>query len=431
GNTAINSHSLAIINLGSLILEKQNIDGDNLEGNQPLIQATSPQLIQFTSLTVANVVLVSGSTAPLLLSANYDQVISVEPILLIENSEIIQNTLAQISEASTIQLEGLKPQQILIKNSTINNRSPPNNDNQYEFKITLPSGSIQQDLKSQFQQVDLGATFDPVAVKVLPNQQFDYLIMPLSDEYANIQVNNNGQESCTSYIANFHNDVRTLSCAMIIIRAQDSLGLLKGVQRTISISGSFAENDLRTDDLDVQFTGESRILSLNRISFLPNLPVSTNPIDGSLFRVYDDGAVTLTNLIIQRSNQIGSENVPIVTVISRTGKQSNGLQKNTAGQLVIDNCIFEGGNSPSSDVWYNLGLAETCNVGYGAAVVADGQTVVRISGSSIRTFEGPAVRALNGASVTIDRNTILDNNGLRNRNTLSSMQTNVVCEGGI
>ncbi|KAA6370631.1 MAG: hypothetical protein EZS28_033842, partial [Streblomastix strix] len=183
--------------------------------------------------------------------------------------------------------------------------------------------------------------------------------------------------------------------------------------------------------LDVQFTGESRILSLNRISFLPNLPVSTNPIDSSLFRVYDDGAVTLTNLIIQRSNQIGSENAPIVMIISRTGKQSNGLQKNAAGQLVIDNCILEGGNSPSSGVWYNLGLAETCNVGYGAAVVADGQTVVRISGSSIRTFEGPAVRALNGASVTIDRNTILDNNGQRNRNTVSSMQTNVVCEGGI
>ncbi|KAA6365340.1 MAG: hypothetical protein EZS28_039133, partial [Streblomastix strix] len=78
-----------------------------------------------------------------------------------------------------------------------------------------------------------------------------------------------------------------------------------------------------------------------------------------------------------------------------------------------------------------LGLAETCNVGYYAAIVADGQTVVQISGSTIRTFEGPAVRALNGASVTIDKNTILDNNGLRNRNTLSSFQTNVVCEGGI
>ncbi|KAA6316104.1 MAG: hypothetical protein EZS28_055310, partial [Streblomastix strix] len=68
---------------------------------------------------------------------------------------------------------------------------------------------------------------------------------------------------------------------------------------------------------------------------------------------------------------------------------------------------------------------------YGAAIVADGQTTVQISGSTIRTFEGPAVRALNGASVTIDKNTILDNNGQRNRNTLSSMQTNVVCEGGI
>ncbi|KAA6404063.1 MAG: hypothetical protein EZS28_000408 [Streblomastix strix] len=66
-----------------------------------------------------------------------------------------------------------------------------------------------------------------------------------------------------------------------------------------------------------------------------------------------------------------------------------------------------------------------------AAVVADGQTVVQISGSNIRTFEGPAVRALNGASITIDKNSILDNNGQRNKNAFSSMQTNVVCEGGI
>ncbi|KAA6318357.1 MAG: hypothetical protein EZS28_054959, partial [Streblomastix strix] len=75
--------------------------------------------------------------------------------------------------------------------------------------------------------------------------------------------------------------------------------------------------------------------------------------------------------------------------------------------------------------------ADTCNIGYYAAIVADGQTTVQISGSNIRKFEGPAVRALNGASVTIDKNTTLDNNGQRNRNTLSSMQTNVVCEGGI
>ncbi|KAA6357375.1 MAG: hypothetical protein EZS28_047098, partial [Streblomastix strix] len=116
-------------------------------------------------------------------------------------------------------------------------------------------------------------------------------------------------------------------------------------------------------------------------------------------------------------------------IISGTGQQSNEFRNNSPGQLVINNCIFEGGNSISSDVWYNLGLAETCNVGYGAAIVADGQTVVQISGSTIKTFEGPAVRASNGARVSIDRNTVLDNNGLRNRNTLSSMQTNVVCEG--
>ncbi|KAA6370016.1 MAG: hypothetical protein EZS28_034457 [Streblomastix strix] len=166
------------------------------------------------------------------------------------------------------------------------------------------------------------------------------------------------------------------------------------------------------------------------ISFKPNLPISYNPIDNVLFRIRDGGKVTLTDLYIQRSNITGSENAPIIMIISGFVQQSNAIGNNSPVQLVIDRCILEGGNFASSNVWYNLGLAETCNVGYGAAIVADGQTTVQISGSTIRTFEGPAVRALNGASVTIDKNTFLDNNGQRNRNTLSSMQTNVVCEGG-
>ncbi|KAA6386176.1 MAG: hypothetical protein EZS28_018295 [Streblomastix strix] len=360
-----------------------------------------------------------------------DEYLSAQPILLVENSEIIQNTLAQIPEASAILIGGLNPQQILIKNSTNNNRSPPNNNKAYELKIAHPQECEPKDLISQFQSVDFGSTLFPVAVKVPPNQQYDYLILPLSDEHANIRVNSNGQESCTSYVANFHNDVRTLSYAMIIVKAQDALGLFKGVPRSVSITCQFAENDLRTDGLTVTFTGTNFQTLANMISFQPNLPISTKLNDNTLFRVHDGGLVTLSNLFVQRSNQIGSENAPIAVIISGVGKQSNGLQKNAAGQLVIDNCIFEGGNSAISNVWYNLGLAETCNVGYDGAIVADGQTAVRISGSSIRTLEGPAVRALNGASVTIDRNTILDNNGQRNRNTLSSMQTNVVCEGGI
>ncbi|KAA6373244.1 MAG: hypothetical protein EZS28_031229, partial [Streblomastix strix] len=471
GNTALNSYSFAIVNHGSLILENLNFNGNNLEGNQSLIQATSPKLIHFTSLTVTNITLTLGNTSPLILSVteleqesniaisdvyvnkntactqalagiifihaieDQDQVQneypSAQPILLVENSEITQNTLAPIQEACSIQIEGLNPQQILIKNSTIINRSPPNNNKQYELKIALPKDCEPKDLISQFQQVDFGITLYPVTVKTLPDEQFSNLAVPLNDEYANIRVSANGQESCTNYIANFHNDVRTLSCAMIIIRAQDALGQLKGVPRQISISGLFTENDLRTDGLTISFKETNTQTSTNMISFQPYLPISTDPIDSSLFRVYDDGAVTLSNLFIQRSNQNGSEKAPIVVIISDIGQQSNGLQKNSPGQLVIDKCILEGGNSISSDVWYNLGLAETCNVGYGAAIVADGQSIVQISGSTIKTFEGPAVRALNGASVSIDKNTILDNNGLRNRNTLSSMETNIVCEGGI
>ncbi|KAA6380741.1 MAG: hypothetical protein EZS28_023731, partial [Streblomastix strix] len=128
-------------------------------------------------------------------------------------------------------------------------------------------------------------------------------------------------------------------------------------------------------------------------------------MDSSLFRIRDGGLVTLTQLFISRSNIIGSENAPIAVIINEIVEPSYGFRNNAVGQLIINNSIIEGGNTVFSDVWYNLGLAETCNVGYGAAIVADGQTTVQISGSTIRTFEGPAVRALNGASVTIDKNT--------------------------
>ncbi|KAA6386880.1 MAG: hypothetical protein EZS28_017593, partial [Streblomastix strix] len=443
-NTALNAYSLVVVNRGILILDNLNINRNNLKGNKPLIQSSSPKLIQFTSLNINNLSLISGNNIPLLLSATE---LTEESKIIIsdvhvkqntagnqagaENSEIVQNTLAPISETCAIQLEGLNPQQILITNSTINNRSPPNNYKQYEFKINLPSGSKSQDLINQFKDVDLGPNFTPLAVRVLPNNQFINLIMPLSDEYANIRVNDNGLESCTSYVANFRDDVQSVGCAVIIIREQDQQGLFRGVLRSVSITGSFTENDLRTDGVTVSFTGQNTLTQSNMISFIPNLPISYNPIDNALFRIRDGGFVTLTNLFIQRSNITGSENAPIVMIISEYGQYNSGLEKNAAGQIVIDNCILEGGNSPNSNVWYNLGLDETCNVGYGAAIVADGQTIVKISGSTFRTFEGPAVRALNGASISIDKNTILDNNGQRNRNTLSSMQTNVVCEGGI
>ncbi|KAA6353529.1 MAG: hypothetical protein EZS28_050944, partial [Streblomastix strix] len=180
------------------------------------------------------------------------------------------------------------------------------------------------------------------------------------------------------------------------MKAQDSLGLFKEIPRSVSFTGQFTENDLRTDGLTVSFKGTNFQTQANMISFQPNLPISTNLNDNALFRIHD-GSITLINLFILRSNQIGSEKAPIAIIISNIGQQSNGLQKNAAGQLVIDKCILEGGNSAISDVWYNMGLAQTCNIGYGAAIVADGQSVVQISGSTIRTFEGPAVRALNGA----------------------------------
>ncbi|KAA6354764.1 MAG: hypothetical protein EZS28_049709 [Streblomastix strix] len=107
------------------------------------------------------------------------------------------------------------------------------------------------------------------------------------------------------------------------------------------------------------------------------------------------------------------------------------LKRIQLDSLLLVTIYIEGRNSADSDVWHNLGLAETCDVGQGAAIFADGQTTIQISGLTIRTFEGPAIRALNDTNVTIDMYTILGSNGLRNMNILSSMQINVVCEEGI
>ncbi|KAA6379218.1 MAG: hypothetical protein EZS28_025256 [Streblomastix strix] len=288
GNSALNAYSLAVVNYGSLILEKLNINGNSLEGNLPMIQATQPKLIQITSLTLANLKLGSGNAQPLLLSVteltNGSNIIikylsmiqntagtqaetgiifvnkkdqsgsSTQTILSIENSEIVHNSLAPITEACAVQIQGLKPQQILIKNSTIENISPPNNNKQYEFKIILPSGSVSQNLIDQFQTVEFGVTLNPVAAKTLPNKHFDYLELPLSKEYADIRVDSNGLEECTSYIANYYQDVKSVGCAVIIIRAQETQEQLKGIPRSVSIVGTFTENDLRTDVHYFMFT---------------------------------------------------------------------------------------------------------------------------------------------------------------------------------
>ncbi|KAA6372660.1 MAG: hypothetical protein EZS28_031813, partial [Streblomastix strix] len=205
---AVNSHSLAVVNRGSFILENIDINGGNQYGNQPLILSISPKLIQFASLMVSNIALTSENTAPLLLNVTeltLESIITIsdthvkqntagtqadagvifirtkeqvtcskkddtqiEPILVIENSEIIQNTLASISESSAILIDGLNPQQILIRSSTINNRSPPNDNKAYELKIALPKDCEPKDLINQLKDDEFGITLFPVAVKVPP-----------------------------------------------------------------------------------------------------------------------------------------------------------------------------------------------------------------------------------------------------------------------
>ncbi|KAA6359504.1 MAG: hypothetical protein EZS28_044970 [Streblomastix strix] len=105
GSNAINTYSLAIVNHGSLILEKVNIDGDNLKGNEPLIQATSPKLIQFTSLTVTNITLTLGNTSPLLLSVTE---LKQESNIAISDVYVKQNTAGNQSQAGIIFIHAIE-----------------------------------------------------------------------------------------------------------------------------------------------------------------------------------------------------------------------------------------------------------------------------------------------------------------------------------
>ncbi|KAA6383586.1 MAG: hypothetical protein EZS28_020888, partial [Streblomastix strix] len=433
GITAINAFSLAAINHGSFILDQMTINGQNLIGNYPLIQATNPQQIQIISSHITNLTINTGNINPVILNVVQDQQytkLNDGPIVLIDRSELIRNTLSAIPESSAIQIVGIRSSDIIIKNSIIDNRFPPNNNRHYEFKITLPTGSVIQDIVGQFQQIDFGITFYPVAVRVSPNTLFSTPLIPLSDAYMTYEVNNNGINQCTSYTANYRSGISTVGCAVIVMKGQDNIGLLKGKARIVLITGEFTESDLQTDGLNVSFQGTDSITRQNQIRLYPSSTSSTNLADNSLFRVSDSGSVALINLYILRLNYINSDNCPIAMIVGGSNQQSNQGQMNAEGQLVIQSCIFEGRNSRDTSIWINQGVSETCDVGYGAAIVADGQSSVQIIKTTIKSFEGPAVRAMNGAGVTIDSDTILDLNGIRFQNTLSSMQTNAVCEGG-
>ncbi|KAA6365170.1 MAG: hypothetical protein EZS28_039303, partial [Streblomastix strix] len=87
--TAIKSYSFVIVNNGSVILENLNIDGQNQKGNGPLIQSTSPKLIQFTFLNISNLSLISGSNIPLLLSVTE---LTEESKIIISDVHVKQNT---------------------------------------------------------------------------------------------------------------------------------------------------------------------------------------------------------------------------------------------------------------------------------------------------------------------------------------------------
>ncbi|KAA6402461.1 MAG: hypothetical protein EZS28_002021 [Streblomastix strix] len=366
GNTALNAYSLAVANHGSLILEKLNFNGGKIEGNETLIYSTLPKLIQFTSLTITNVTLKKqGNTSRLLLSVIE---LESESNIIISDIHVKQNTAGIQAEAGIIFIHAIEDQ------DQIQNEYPS-----AQPIILIENSEIIQNTLAQI----LEASAYPIAVKIFPNDQFSSIAVLLTEQYANILVRSNGLESCTSYIVNLHNDVRTLSCALVILRAKDALGLLKEVPRSIFIEGSFIENDLRTDGLTIQFKGTNTQTFANMISFKPNIPTLFTISNNALFRANDGGLVTLNNLFLQRSNKIGSESAPIVIIKSEAVQQSNELQKNAPGKLVIERCILEGGNTAISDVWYDLGLTQTCNVGYYATIVADGQSVVQISGSTI------------------------------------------------
>ncbi|KAA6368991.1 MAG: hypothetical protein EZS28_035482, partial [Streblomastix strix] len=243
--------------------------------------------------------------------------------------------------------------------------------------------------------------------------------------YEHLTVNsNNGTISCTKFDEDYNDGIKTLSCAMIIIKEQDYYEVLKGIKRIIELNGEFSEIDLRTDGLQVTFLGNNHITTTNQITFRP--AVGSQPND-SLFRVTNGGELNLDSIQVTRIRSfIGAEEIPIVSVVPESGKY--GQISSIPGILTLTNSIISGSGS-FSEKWSGKQINEICNLNYAPLIASQSTGKVTLIGTTITQSEGTGIYVSGGAQLSIDSTSQLSSNGERIGSLLSGMQTHVVCNG--
>ncbi|KAA6398268.1 MAG: hypothetical protein EZS28_006207 [Streblomastix strix] len=460
GQTAINQISIISGIDFKTLLDKVTIDGELKDGLEPLFQIG--KLTQFTlnNSLIKNIRIIGQEYDQAIMridNLNSDSLVTIEntvisdtqsdspnsqlilvqfsnpivitpttkPVLIIKGSTFQNsNHLSSIDNINAVvKLVDVKPELFKFINNTFNNvKSIEENEKDYEIMIYLTQGYTAGDVIPRFAGFLYNHNIKPIIIYEF-GSTIPKFIFPGSYEYLTIN-SNSGTISCTKYDEDYNDEIKTLSCAMIIIRGQDSIDQLRLSKRSIEIEGEFSEIDLRTDGQLITFLGSNHIAASNQITFRPS--VGSQPND-SLFRVTNGGELNLDSIQVTRIRSfIGAEEIPIVSVVPESGKY--GQITSIPGILILTNSIISGTGS-FSEKWSGKGINEICNLNYAPLIVGSSTGTVTLIGTTVTQSEGAGIYVYGGAQLSIDSTSTLISNGERVGSSLSGMQTHVVCNG--
>ncbi|KAA6387518.1 MAG: hypothetical protein EZS28_016953 [Streblomastix strix] len=350
---------------------------------------------------------------------------TTKPILIIKGSTFQNsNHLSSLGNLSAdVKLVDAKPQLFKFVNNTFNNvKSIEENEKDYEIMINLTQGYTAGDVIPRFAGFLYNHNIKPIIIYEF-GSTIPKFIFPGS--YEHLTVNSNSATiSCTKFDEDYNDEIKTLTCAMIIIRGQDSIDQLRLSKRSIEIEGDFSVIDLRTDGLLITFLGSNHIVASNQITFRPT--VGSQPND-SLFRVTNGGELNLDSIQVTRIRSFsGAEEIPIVSVVPESGKYVQ--ISSIPGILILINSIISGSGS-FAEKWSGKGINEICNLNYAPLIVGSSTGKVTLIGTTVTQSEGAGIYVSGGAQLSIDSTSTLISNGERVGSSLSGMQTHVVCNG--
>ncbi|KAA6387202.1 MAG: hypothetical protein EZS28_017271 [Streblomastix strix] len=479
GNTAINSESNIMSSDGIVYLNNILIDGEGKTGEQTLFyienviafilnnsliqnirksgEDQNQTLMYVEDLKSGSVVAIENTTIQntytgsihgqlILAKFNWDifnYTTSNGHAFIIKGSTFINNNNFPQSNknSAVIILIDVKSQLLKLENNKFDNvKIKQINVYDYEVSLTLAEGTSSDDVIQSFEGNTFVANMKPIIVYEFESKHpITFLAIP--QIYAQLKVSSKtGNVSCIEYDDDYTSDIKTLSCAMIVIRGQDKEGQLQNESRMVLVDGEFDESDMRTDGLIITFYGNQHQSASSLISFKPNLysdikppkasyynDESNNIIDNSLFRVTNGGQLNLDSIQVTRIRSfIGAEEIPIVSVVPESGKY--GEISSIPGILTLTNSIISGSGS-FADKWSGKGIELICNIEYAPLIVASSSGKVQLIGTTVTQSEGAGIYASGGTQLSVDSKSSLDSNGERVGSSLSGMQTNVVCDG--